>query len=81
MTCTYNCRQGRACICGMFHANGGRSVNTKRDESPRPVPITLAQDDGLLTQEGASLLVSKAFWAIGALCLALWGLLAWLVTR
>jgi hypothetical protein len=51
MSCTFNCNQGRLCTCGVFHANGGRTVDTQTHEAPRArMPITFATDEGTLAE-------------------------------
>lgn len=57
---------GKECTCGFWHTDGGRFVDTHRHEAPRPVPITLADDGGMLTQEGAAVLAGRVLWALRA---------------
>lgn len=40
--------------------------------NPVRVPITLAEDDGLLTQDTSGLFTSRAFWLSGLLLIAFW---------
>lgn len=71
MSCTFNCNQGRSCSCGFFHTNGGRTVDTQRDEAPQVrFPFAPGVIDG--PQEPSGLFASRAFWIGGALSILFW---------
>lgn len=80
---------GKQCSCGLYHAVGGRLVDTEQHKAPPRFPFAPGSIDGpdgedsLFYQEGAtrSLLASPMFWIGGALAVALWTATVWWVTQ